>query len=507
MNLKQIFSLLFNTKLVVILALAISIAAWVVSYRAGYVLTYNDGASHLNIGRRILDNYTPGFAQIGTVWLPLPHILTFFLAWNDFMWHTALAGSIISMIAYIICVVFTYKLLTELTEKRIAGWVGAAVMALNPNLLYLQTTPMTESLLLATFVLSAFFFYRYLKHGSILYLIFTGVSVMCSTLIRYDGWFLFMALLALIPLWGFLNGTLKKAEGEMFLFASIGGLGIGLWVLWNWMIFGEPLYFIYGPYSAYAQQRVLSSVGQLPTENNIYNALFYYFWSVIDNNGWLLILSSIFALLLTPFLVARKYWPVVLVVLTPFAFNVIALYAGQSAMNVLQAPVNPGLFNIRYGVMMLPAVAFLLGLIAGKVKFAWLILVPLIVLQTGLFYRAGHPITLVDGLKGLENTYYTVEASQWFSDNYEGGLILISLASHDAFVARAQIPMKNYIHEGNQQYWDEALEKPSKRIEYVALLTFPPDSVYKRLENNPDFLKNFEPVHSYNEFTIFKKKK
>lgn len=505
--LHKYFDLFFTTKTVLVLALCVSIVAWYVSFTNNFVLTYNDGASHLNIGRRIIDNYTPGFAQIGTVWLPFPHMLMFLLAWNDFLWKTALAGSIVSMISYVLCVVFLYKLGTELTGKKATGLLAALILGLNPNLLYLQTTPMTESLLLAMFILAAYFLFQYLQKNSIAYLLGTGIFVLLSTLIRYDGWFLFFSLLGLIPLWATMNYSWKKAEGETFLFASIGGLGIILWILWNWSIFGEPLYFIFGEYSAYAQQRVLSSVGQLPTEKNLYNATLYYFWGVIENNGAWLVFSSLAAMFAVPFLIhSKKYLPVVLVLLTPFAFNIIALFIGQSAMNVLQAPTNPGLFNIRYGIMMLPGIALLLGIIGGKVKFGWLAVIALLGIQTYHFLQAGHPIVLTDGLKGLENTYYTIEASQWLAENYEGGLILTSLASHDAFVARAQIPMKNYIHEGNAEFWDEALLNPSQRLTYITVLVQPPDSVYRALKDNQDFKKNFELVHEYKEFQIYRKK-
>lgn len=500
-------SKLINTRTILFLAILLSVVAWVISFRMNFVLTYNDGASHLNIARRIVDNYTPGFAQIGTVWLPLPHLLMLPLAWQDFMWHSALAGSLVSMASYILCVVFSYKLAAELTGKKVAGVIAALVIGLNPNLLYLQTTPMTESLLLATFVMSAYYLYKFAATNNLKYLIITSLFVMASTLIRYDGWFLFVALGGVIPIWMLINHGWKKAEGAFFIYVVAGGLGIILWILWNWTIFGEPLYFLFGPYSAYAQQRVLSSVGQLPTEKNLYNALFYYLWATVENNGMVLVISSLVSLLIVPFLIdSKKYLPVYLALLTPFVFNVIALFVGQSAMNVMQAPLNPGLFNIRYGIVMLPGIAFILAIVGSKIRYVWLLVVLLIVAQTVLFVKAGQPITLIDGLNGLKNTYYTVEASKWLAENYSGGLILTSLASHDAFVARAQISMKNYIHEGNLGYWEEALGTPTKRIEYVALLVQPPDSVYRRLKDNPDFTKNFEEVHAYNEFKIFRRK-
>ncbi|HVX65122.1 MAG TPA: hypothetical protein VHA11_00895, partial [Bryobacteraceae bacterium] len=54
---------------------ALSAAAIAFFYSHGYLLYYGDATAHLNIARRVLDSRTPGWGQIGTVWLPLPHLL------------------------------------------------------------------------------------------------------------------------------------------------------------------------------------------------------------------------------------------------------------------------------------------------------------------------------------------------------------------------------------------------------------------------------------------------
>ncbi len=503
----EFFNKLPIQEVVAVMAVILSLCAWYWSYSHNYILTYNDAASHLNIARRMVDNFTPGFAQIGTVWLPLPHILMLLLAWNDTFWHTGFAGSLISMVSYVICVVYTYKTVYLLTKNKFGALLGASVIALNPNFLYLQTTPMTEPLLLATFVLSIYFLCKYWVTKNTTFIILAGVSVMLSTLVRYDGWFLFAMMFIAIPVAAFITTGFKKAEGDLILFATVGGWGIALWLLWNLTIFGDPFYFILGPYSAYAQQKVLDNVGQLPTKGSVYNATYYFTWSVIGNTGLLITISGIIAAIAAVFLVKRNQILLILVLLSPFIFNVLSLYIGQSAMNVPQAPSNPGMFNIRYGIMLLPAFALLLGLVAARVKYVGFIAVLIIlIIQSYIFINTKSLISLEDGLNGLKNTYYTVEASKWLADNYKGGLILTTLASHDAFVARAQIPMRNYIHEGNREFYENALKHPSKTIEYIALLKFPPDAVYRRLKNNPDFINNYEIVHVYKEFTIYKKK-
>lgn len=494
-------------KFIWIFAIGTSIAAWFFSFINGYVLTYNDAASHLNIARRVVDNLTPGLAQIGTVWLPLPHLLMLIFAWNDFMWHTAIAGSIVSMASYVLTVVFTYKLIDLLTENKPAAVLGSIILGFNPNFLYLSTTPMTEPLLLACFTLSAYYIAKYIKTKEMQNLILGGLFVMASTLTRYDGWFLFVCLTLLLLIWSVITLGRKKAEGVIFLFVCVGGLGIVLWCLWNLTIFGDALYFIRGPYSAYAQQKILRTVGQLPTQGNLLTALTYYVWSVIDNNGLIISGLALLGILISPFIIKSKSQIVVLLaVLSPFVFNVLALFLGQSAMNVPQAVKDPGLFNIRYGMLMLPGLALILGVLASNKKILFWLVSIFFIVQSVIFIYQGTPVVLADGLNGLKNTQYTVEASHWMAKNYQGGLILTSLASHDAFVARAGLPMKLYVHEGTRQYWQNALKQPSKSVEYIATMSFPADIVYQALRKNPDFKKNFVLVHSYGTFGIYKRK-
>lgn len=493
-------------KILLFLLIILSVSVWYWVFKTNNVLTYNDAASHLNIARRVVDNLTPGLAQIGTVWLPLPHILMLVLAWNDTLWHTAIAGSVISVMSFIIFVVYVYKSLYLLTGSKWSATVGGLVAACNPNLLYLQSTPMTEPLLLATFGLSTYYFIRYMKTEAIVDLFLAGIWVAMATLTRYDGWFLYGSMLGVLTLQALIHKGWKKAEGVFFLFMAIGGFGIFLWLLWNLSIFSDALYFMRGPYSARAQQSVLKSVGQLPTEGSWYTSTTYFIWSTIANNGAVIFaLAGAGLLALLTKIKNHQYLYLAMILAVPVVFNILALYAGQSAMNVPQAPTNPGYFNIRYGLLVLPSIAMLVGILASHKYFRYVTVIGLAI-QIFLFVRAGLPVTLVDGQQGLKNTYYTVEAGKWLRQNYQGGLILTSLASHDAFVARAGLSMKNYIHEGTRDYWDNSLQTPGKDVAYIALLSYPPDSVYRAIKDNPAFTKHYDLVHAYGTFEIYKRK-
>src|SRR6476659_4329604 len=144
--------------LVAQLAAAISIAAFFYYLRHNDLLLYGDAVAHINIARRVFDSRTPGPLQLGTVWLPLPHLVMLPFLLSRWMWQTGIGGSIPSMIAYVFSVLGIFRLVQSVIPASIdedakrtsqfAAWLAAGIFALNPNLIYLQATAMTEPLYL-----------------------------------------------------------------------------------------------------------------------------------------------------------------------------------------------------------------------------------------------------------------------------------------------------------------------------------------------------------------------
>ncbi|MDQ6949150.1 MAG: hypothetical protein M3256_23550, partial [Actinomycetota bacterium] len=139
---------LVNRRAIILCALLAS-AATVVSAGSGYMTLYNDARSHLNIARHVTDSLTPGLAQLGSVWLPLPHLLMAPLAANDVLWHSGVAGAIVGGFAFVYSGVRLFGLVEEWTGSHIAAWCAMLAYALNLNLLYVQSTALTEPVLLA----------------------------------------------------------------------------------------------------------------------------------------------------------------------------------------------------------------------------------------------------------------------------------------------------------------------------------------------------------------------
>src|SRR4051812_5280624 len=148
-----------ETALLAWLAACISFLTFAYYFRAGEVLLYGDAVAHINIARRVFDSQTPGLLQLGTVWLPLQHLFILPFVISDWLWRSGVAGSIPSMIAFVLATVGIFRLVRCLmADKPALAWIAAAIFAANPNLLYLQSIAMTEVLYLALFIWSLVFF-------------------------------------------------------------------------------------------------------------------------------------------------------------------------------------------------------------------------------------------------------------------------------------------------------------------------------------------------------------
>src|SRR5664279_1116972 len=84
---------------VLLAAVGIAAAAWF--YGQGYVLYYGDAEAHLNTARRILDSRNPGYDQVGSPWLPVPHALMLPFVGNDRLWQSGLAGTIPAVACFV----------------------------------------------------------------------------------------------------------------------------------------------------------------------------------------------------------------------------------------------------------------------------------------------------------------------------------------------------------------------------------------------------------------------
>src|SRR6266702_4597525 len=92
----------YDTHLVFVFLICLSDLFSLLYYMNGQNVLYADTMSRLDIARKVIDNLTPGFAQVGNVWLPLPQLLMVPFIWNNFLWHSGIAGALMSGTAFIL---------------------------------------------------------------------------------------------------------------------------------------------------------------------------------------------------------------------------------------------------------------------------------------------------------------------------------------------------------------------------------------------------------------------
>jgi len=131
--------------------MAASFAAIIWSWRHAAMLNYGDAVAHLHIARRVFDSRTSRFSLLGSVWLPLPHVVLIPFVQDYSWWATGLGGVIPSALAYLASCAGIYRLARQWAQPAAAA-LALGFFALNPNLLYLQTTAMTEPLFLCELI-------------------------------------------------------------------------------------------------------------------------------------------------------------------------------------------------------------------------------------------------------------------------------------------------------------------------------------------------------------------
>jgi len=491
-------------RVVPIIMALVSIVAWIFYYSQDLTLAYNDARSHLNVARRVIDNLQPGSAQIGSVWLPLYHVLELPLIWNDFLWHSGIAGSLISMVSFVLGGIVLLSFSKKLKFDVWATLVVIMSYALNPNLLFMQTTPMTEALLIFLSLTSVYYAVRWVDKFNLLELIRTAFFVFLASLTRYDGWFLFASIFTLVAYLTYKKRGYKFTEGNIILFSTLAGFGIFLWILWNFVIFGDPLYFVFGPFSAKAQQDILLAEGRLLTKGNLLYSTFIYLLAVMHNVGvWLGILAVAGMWL---FVKSRRYKQktklAVGLLLVPLIFNIISLVVGHSVIHLPELPPYTW-FNDRYGLMILPATSVALGFLANRRKIIAILISLVILTQTYSMYTQNRVITIEDGVRGASGEYLD-EASGWIKENVDNdGLILVAASSNDALLFSSGLPLKRFITEGAKEYWGASLDKPSVFAKWVVM--HKGDLVEKSLKDNDDFLTNYRLVYKDSFSYIYKR--
>jgi hypothetical protein len=493
--------------LVPILAAAVSIAAIVWAGKTGSMDLYGDARARTDVARHITDGLTPGLAQLGSVWLPLPPLLMSPFAAIDPLWHSGAAGAIVSGLAFFYSAIRIFSIAEEWLGSRLAAWCAFAVYATNLNLLYVQTTALTEPVLLALFVGAVYHLTRWTRNRSSVDLAWAAAMVMLSTLTRYDGWALLLVGTIVVWVWSQTHERRAKAtQASVLLFLSIAAYGVVLWILYNLIIFHNPWEFITSTFSSQSQQRSLAQVGALATNFNLVGTVSTFGWDLLDIVGVSVIIVGVagaVTLLWNRGAVLYRNLAILTLLATPIVFNTVTLFLGQSTMRVPQvAPFQ--MWNNRYGLMALPFFALTAAaLVQRRRYFAPLVLVA--AAAAVVLFTLTTPLTLRDGQSGVSNATggRPPVVAHYLGAHYTGGGVLADDASATPLIFDSGLNLREFVTIGFHPYYENSLASPATNVKWV--LAHDGDQISVDMHDHPDRFGAFHAVATDGYFTLFER--
>jgi len=106
--------------------------------RHGLTLAHYDARGHLIVARRLTDSLTPGWLQLGALWLPVPHLLNAIPVMWDWNYRTGFSAVAINLVAMSVGLGALANFVARRTGSTLAAVTAAAIVQLNPAVLYLS---------------------------------------------------------------------------------------------------------------------------------------------------------------------------------------------------------------------------------------------------------------------------------------------------------------------------------------------------------------------------------
>jgi hypothetical protein len=387
---------------------------------------------------------------------------------------------------------------------------GTLVFALNPNVLYMQSTPMTELLFFATVAAATYYVQRWIQtaeHAQGYPSLFAAaLALFLGCLTRYEAWVVTFVLAAVVLTVAWRKFGRAAAEGILLTYLFFAGAAIALWIGWNTLIFGNPLNFQNGEY---AKPSLWVSEGEKAVGNPVV-AIQTYWYAMVNNLGLLLVLIMLAGAVVL-FVKRRKLDSLPTLGLLMMApFFVVALAVGQRPLHVAQ--ITGDTYNVRFGLLMaIPAaiiVGYLISLIPSCAHVYGLIAACVVTLMPLIPGGPTSAVTAREGSLFIGQEGSVRETSEYLAAHYRNGeVILIESFGNESILFNARVPLTNNVYEGSYQKWDPALsDPPGQQIKWIVMRTGKaPDKTYGELYSS-DKLAAYTEVFRNELYFVYERK-
>lgn len=479
------------------LAAALGGAAVAMHYHhAGLTLTHYDARGHLIVARRIIDSITPGWQQIGAVWLPLPHLLNAIPVQVDLFYRTGASAVAISIAAYAVAAAAIGWTVLSITESAAAAVAATAVFAFNPNVLYLQSTPMTEPLLIALTTLSVAMLSAWCELRPSFFVLApyqVGAAFALACLTRYEAWPVTISALAGAVWVRWRRGqVLRDAGRAVGAIALYPAIAVGAFAVFSRVVIGEWLlaggFFVPENKALGDPRMALAEIG----------------WGIRALSGTALVVAAGVgvAILVALGIASRR---------RSAALLPVALLSAAAIPFTAFVDGHP--FRIRYMVPLIAMQAIGAGVAAGAIRRARI---------AGAFVLVA---LVAYALRPLDVSAPMVVEAQWDRPNvpvrarvtaclgepHAREKIMASMASLGHYMqeaSRSGFAVRDFLHEGNGDIWLAALATPRPFAGWVMIEEKAEggDMLARIARDRPAFLEGFTRVCEGAGLVLYKRR-
>lgn len=481
------------------------------------LIYYGDATSRLVIARGIIDSQYPSFTNIGTVWLPLPYFLYLPFTLIDELFSSGLAGTIVNLPLLSIATIYIYKICKEITGSKPASVLASLLFGLNPNMLYLGLTGMTEATFFAFFIPSVYFFLVILKKNNLWdskkEIMKTAFLLAGSTLCRYDAWLSAFIFILFIFIRLFFDKDNLKQKIGIFGLSLLSVTGILFWFLFHLYRFGDPFYFMNVEFYSTAWQ-----AKNLGFRDGLYLQLdnvlkMYGFTSLMFFGPFFFILAflGLFKKFENINLLSQILF-LFIIFIQPL-FTLFSMYYGMAVIKIW--------LNARYTILLLPMITILISLFIKKystTRFEQI----LTIIITSILIGGWYIFLLSDGDERVI-AYHEAKVGFFYkmapdatkageflhNENLSGTVLLLTGAGQaQRIMIQAGYPLKKFngAYNGDMSH---LYFFPQFNFEWIVLAEEPDSDGTKWKEywktNISKLLNFYTPVYKNSFYTIYKR--
>jgi hypothetical protein len=452
-------------------------------WQSGLTLSHYDARSHLVVARRTIDSLTPSWRQLGAVWLPLPHLLNALPVQIDWNFRTGFSAVAISVLSLAWGLASLGQYLTRHTGSLVVGVIVPLAVLANPNVLYLQSTPLTEPLMFGLALVSLLAVDDWVGSPDTARAHRAGLCLAALMLTRYEGWLICAALVAVACL------TQPAGRSLVRLFAYPAAAVAAFFAL------------------SYLSSGVLLVTSGFFTPDNPARHNVSLVLDQIWQATWLIAAPALIVGAGAGVAVCLWKWrsssrrsllPLCLLASAVLPFG--AFYAGHPE-------------RVRYMVPLVLALAALSGMafavvparVRGPAAALWLgvamFMLPPFSTSAPLITEAQWETPFRDGRRNV---------SAYLQTHYDGTPILASMGSLAHYMQESTaigLEIRNYVHEGNGDLWLDAYNAPRHHVRWVMVEEQAEggDMIAVKLRSEPGYLDGFARVVEGGGLALYKR--